>query len=255
MIQRYFFYLFLSTFPQIAKAQIINIEDRRIADVNDSTQWYGSLNLGANLSKVEESVVQINSGAQIQRLSGRQLFLLLLDFKFLRAGQQNFNNSGYAHLRYNLELSHNWFLEAYGQVQYNRLLLIRQRSLGGTGLRYQIAKTKNGENRLNIGLSYLYEYNDFTADFASTDWDRLSSYISFFIQPGKHGARFSGTTYFQPVITKWGNYRLSSEWRMSFPVLRKLSFTTYFIYATDTALPFEAPRNTYSWNNGIVWKL
>jgi len=239
----------------IAEGQIINIEERRIESTNDSTQWYGSLNLGASLSKVKDQVAQVNSGAHVQLLSGENLLLLLLDFRFLRAGSQNFSNSGYAHLRYNRELSERWAWETFGQLQYNRLLLIRQRSLAGAGFRWQAFRSESGENRLNIGLSYLYEFNEFTEGNAATRWHRLNSYISFAFRLGDNGAKFLGTTYFQPRWDKWSNHRLSSEWRLSFPVLEKLSFSTFFVYSADTALPTDAPTSTYSWNNGIVWKL
>lgn len=238
-----------------AEGQIINIEDRRIQNTNDSTHWYGSLNMGANVAKVKDQVVQINSGAHVQMLKGKSLILLLLDVRFLRAGAENFSNSGYAHLRYNRKLSGNLVLETFGQLQYNRLLLIRQRSLAGAGLRYPLFKSENGKNRMNFGLSYLYEINDFTEGNVSTDWHRLSGYISFVFQPGDGGAKFAGTTYFQPRISQWSNHRLSSEWRLTFPILEKLSFSTYFVYSADKALPVDAPTSTYSWNNGIVWKL
>ncbi|MEZ4934041.1 MAG: hypothetical protein R2788_18190 [Saprospiraceae bacterium] len=45
----YFALLFLS--HQAINAQIVNIEERRIKGTNDSTFWYGSLRLGANISK------------------------------------------------------------------------------------------------------------------------------------------------------------------------------------------------------------
>ncbi len=245
----------LLSFNHFAEGQIINIEDQRIQNTNDSTHWYGALRLGANLSKVKDQIVQINSGAHVQMQTGKNLLLLLMDIRFLRAGEQNFSNSGYVHLRYNFGLSDKWVLESFGQLQYNRLLLIRQRSLAGAGMRFRVLNSEDGKNRMNIGLAYLYEFNDFTEGNASAEWHRLSSYLSFVIQPGDSGARFLGTTYFQPRFGKWSNHRLSSEWRLSFPILKKLSFSTYFVYSSDTALPSDAPTSTYSWNNGIVWKL
>ena len=105
-------------------SQIVNIEERRITGTNDSTYWYGSVRIGANVIKVQDQVLQFNGTTHLQYKRRRSLSLLLLDGNFLRAGNQDFNKKGFAHLRHNYKLSDPVVTEAYLQMQYNKLLLI-----------------------------------------------------------------------------------------------------------------------------------
>lgn len=235
-------------------AQIVNIEERRITGTNDSTHWYGHLNLAANLSKVKDQILQFSATGQVQYKKDRSLFLLLLDGKFLRAGEQDFNRAGFAHLRYNYKISDPLVLEAFAQAQYNKLLLIELRVLAGAGLRYRLFKDKSGGNRIYAGMAYLYERNRFLEGGGETGWHRLSNYISFTFRPWQ-GVKLVSTTYYQPQLFDLANYRFSTEWRLDMPLGKRLSFTTDFTYSIDRSLPIDAPASTYAWLNGLTFRL
>lgn len=241
-------------FPTLLTAQIVNIEDQRITGTNDSVRWYGQLRLGANLVKVKDQILQINTTARVEYKQERNLVLLLLDGKFLRAGSQDFNNAGFSHLRYNYKLTEVLVWEAYAQAQYNRLLLIRLRALAGNGLRVRLFKDPPGKNRIYAGFAYLYEYNQFLEGNEDRDWHRLSSYLSATFRPGD-GVLLVTTTYFQPQVDRFSNFRFSSEWRLALPVGKRLTFTSDFSWSVDRSLPSGAPQSTYSWLNGLTFRL
>jgi len=234
-------------------AQIVNIEERRITSTNDTTDWYGFLRFGATLSKVKDDILQFNSTGQIQYKHNRNLTLLLLDARLLRAGDQDFNRSGFAHLRYNRELSDPLKFEAFAQGQFNKLLLIESRLLAGSGLRYRLLKSKDGKQRIYSGLAMLFEKNTFLENLGEQEWWRLSSYISFTFRPWE-GVKLVSTTYFQPQIDDWENYRMSSELRLDMPLGKKLSFYTDFSMSIDQSLPADAPTSVYAWVNGLTWR-
>lgn len=247
------FFFSLLLFAEDSNAQIVNIEERRIMGTNDTTNWYGFLRFGANLSKVKDDIFQFNSTGQVQYKKERTLTLLLLDARFLRAGEQDFNRSGFAHLRYNREISSPLVFEAYGQAQFNRLLLIESRLLAGSGVRHRLLKSGDGQQRIYSGLAILYEKNQFLENLGEQEWWRLSSYVSFTFRPWE-GVKLVGTTYFQPQIDDFENYRMSSEWRLDTPLGKKLSFYTDFSISIDQSLPEDAPTTTYAWLNGLTWK-
>lgn len=245
--------LLLLLLPMLGVAQIVNIEEQRIMGTNDSTHWYGTVRFGANISKVKEQVLQFNTSAQVEYKVDRNLLLFLLDGHFLSAGGKQFNNAGFAHLRYNRKLTDALSLEFFAQAQFNRLLLIELRALGGSGLRYRLYKDASGKNRVYVGSAYLFEHNSFTDETADRNWHRLSNYLSFTFRPW-HGVTLVSTTYFQPQIIDWSNYRFSTEVRLDTPLGKKLSFFTDFSLQTDKALPDDAPDVTYTWQNGIAFK-
>ncbi len=234
-------------------AQVVNIEERRIAGTNDSTNWYGHVKLGANFSKVKDDILQFNSTGQVQYKSGRHLTLLLLNARFLRAGDRDFNRSGFSHLRYNRKFTSKLVWEAYGQAQFNKLLLIELRALAGSGMRYRLLKSKDGKQRIYTGVALLFEHNQFLENLDDEDWWRLSSYVSFTFRPWD-GVKIVNTTYFQPQIDDFENYRMSSEWRLDFPLSKHLSFNTDFTISLDHSLPSDAPENTYAWLNGLTFR-
>ncbi len=243
----------LGILPVLLLAQIVNIEEQRITGTNDSVHWYGHLRFGANLVKVQEEVLQLSTSAQVEYKQGKSLLLFLMDGRFLRAGGKDFNNAGFAHLRYNRKLVGPLSMEFFTQAQYNRLLLIELRALVGGGLRYRLFKDAAGKNRIYVGAAYLFEHNRFTDETADRNWHRLSSYLSFTFRPWP-GVTLASTTYFQPKIDYWANHRFSTEWRLDTPLGKKLSFFTDFSLQTDKALPIDAPEVTYAWLNGLTLK-
>ena len=249
----YLFFLILLFYQHTLSAQIVNIEERRITGTNDSTYWYGSLRLGANVSKVKDKIFQFNSTGHLQYKRGKTLTLLLLDGKFLQAGNTDFNQSAFAHLRFNYKLTEILVAETYAQLQYNKLLLIELRALTGIGLRFQMLKSKDGQQRIYSGLSYLYEHNQFLEGVPDQSLHRLSSYISFTFRPWE-GVKLVNTTYYQPSISRFANYRMATEWRLDTPLGKKLTFFTEFTFSTDQSLPVEAPTSVYAWLNGLAFK-
>ena len=247
------FYLLLVLFPAMLPAQIVNIEEQRITGTNDSVHWYGHLRFGASLVKVQEEVLQLNTAAQVEHKQGKSLLLLLVDGRFLRAGGKEFNNAGFAHLRYNHKLTDPLSVEVFAQAQFNKLLFIELRALAGSGLRYRIFKDATGKNRVYFGAAYLFEHNRFTDETDDRNWHRLSSYLSFTFRPWQ-GVTLVSTTYFQPQLADWSNHRFATEWRLDMPLGKKLSFFTDFTLQTDKALPLDAPISTYAWLNGLTFK-
>jgi hypothetical protein len=195
----------------------------------------------------------MNANAQVEHKLRKSLLLFLLDARFLRAGGTDFNNAGFAHLRYNRKLTDPLSAEVFTQAQYNRLLLIELRALVGGGLRYRIFKSHNGKNRIYVGAAYMVEHNRFTDATEDRDWHRLSGYLSFTFRPWQ-GVTLVSTTYFQPKITYWPNHRFATEWRLDMPLSKHLSFFTDFSLQTDKALPTDAPVTNYAWQNGLNYK-
>jgi hypothetical protein len=236
-------------------AQIINIEAQRIPGTNDSTRWYGTLRGAANLVKVREQSLLLHAEARTQWRAGRKIALLLLNSDFLRAGNNNFTNAHFAHLRYNYHLWRSVTVEAFGQVQQNRLLLLRARALAGTGLRWRPYRSASGKSRAYLGASLMQEWNTFVGTEAPARYLRSSMYASITLRTNA-GALLQGTAYYQPVLGLASNYRFSTEWALELPLIgKKLAFSSSFNVGLDNALPAAAPLRTYAWRNGIVWRL
>lgn len=235
-------------------AQIVNIEEMRITGTNDSLRWYGSLKGAFNLTQVKERTTILRGEGRVQYKQQRHIALGLLHTDFLRAGNRDFVNSAFAHLRYNYKWRPALSVEVYAQQQTNRLILIQQRRLAGVGLRRRFFLNYRENSRLYLGSSYLYEWNQFIGELGLRDWHRLSNYLTLTLRNRQYKGFLQGTTYWQPVIGWIRNYRLSTEWTLELPIGRHLRFSTDFAYSLDRSLPEAAPLQIFNWQNGLVWR-
>ncbi len=247
--------LLLLFFTTSLSAQIVNIEEMRIRGTNDSLRWYGALKGAFHVSKIKDQSLLMHGESQVQYKHHKHIWLLLLNTNLLRAGEQNFVNATFAHLRYNYKLRTPLSWEVYVQQQTNKLLLIKSRSLGGTGLRQRFFINKAQNSRLYLGTSYLLEYNQYTEGTTAQYWHRMSNYLTVTLRNGRTGAMFQSTTYWQPVIGYIKKARLSTECSLELPIGKHLRFSSDFAWSTDRSLPDAAPFQVYTWQNGVVWRL
>jgi hypothetical protein len=138
-------------------AQIVNVEDRR-GTFTDTIGWFESLELGFNLIQNNDRIVNIKGSFYLEVLQKKRVFLSITKFEFIRAGDQNFVDQGFQHLRFTRIISNRLRFETFGQIQYNEQILVRLRALAGAGPRLRIHKDK--KSKAYYGIAYMYEYEE-----------------------------------------------------------------------------------------------
>jgi len=245
--------LFLLTKMDNLHAQIVNIEDRR-GNLVDTAGWFGHFGLNANFVKNTKSVSTIGGNLRLEYLKEKNKVLLLSNYNLIRANNERFIDNGFQHFRYNRQIKPKIEYEFFTQAQFNNRIRITFRGLIGTGLRYQFYNSNN--RKAFIGMAYMYEYDEIKIieDVITKFRDhRMSSYVSFTIQPFSNNFSISNITYFQPVLTKFSDVRLSSQTSLKFVISKKLTFTSIFNITNDTRVPENVPATYYSLRNGIRW--
>jgi len=231
------------------RAQIVNIEDKRKGF--DTVGWYGQIDVGANLAKNKDQVINLSGAVRIDRKGRRQALLAIADYRLVQVSGTNGLNAGFGHLRYAYYLSDKWRWEAFTQVQYNEQLRLGLRTLVGTGPRLKLISFD--DNRVYIGLLYMYEYDEVAErSFIYRD-HRLSAYLSFSLYPTDN-LSLSNTTYYQPVIKDFRMPRLSSITSASVKITDRLAATSRFRITYDELLNQgleDVPSTTYEWTNGL----
>ncbi|MDX1685205.1 MAG: DUF481 domain-containing protein, partial [Saprospiraceae bacterium] len=188
-------YVIIGVLHQKGAAQIVNIEDRR-ASFDDTLGMFERLDLGVNFVKNDEEIFTINADFQIEFLQQKRLFISISKFSFLKAGNENFVNTGLQHLRYNYQVKDYLAWEVFGQIQYNEQLRIRMRGLAGSGPRFSI--NIGQKHAINLGLSYMWEYDEISKTNEVHHDSRLNTYASvhFDFSP----IVIASTTYYQPLF-------------------------------------------------------
>ena len=229
-----------------AAGQILNIEEKRMRE--DREGWSGSLGATLDLVKNEEMVLDVGGYAHVEYRNGKGLYMLVSNLHLIRAGENDFENSGYQHLRYNFDLDDRIVAEVFAQVQFNRILQVDFRGLAGAGPRLGLLQGKR--LRLYAAALYMFEYEELSDETEPNRDHRISGYVSFAVVP-EENVSFAGTTYFQPLIGDVGDCRISSRATLTFGIGDRFSWILAFDLLHDARPPGEVEPTTYSLSNGL----
>lgn len=243
------FFLFLFTW-NLANSQVINVETLR--KVTDSAKWTGSVGLDISIIKNKNSIFKVANKAQLQYNNKKELWLFVNDLKFEKLEGESFVNKGTQHLRYNHRVSKNIKMEAFLQAQYDAISEIDFRGLAGLGPRFKLYGNDN--YRFYLGTLVMYEYekaSDIVEDREQKDI-RGSAYFSCSLYPTEYLSIIS-TSYYQPKLKAFNDFRLSSETSVLFKIFETLAFKITFTYSFDAFPVTTIPQTQYELTNGLLY--
>jgi len=239
--------IFMSSF--FLEAQIINIENLR--RVTDTTGWSGYTKLNIKLTKNTNKIFAFSNRIRVQHKKEKQLWLFINDLDFSEANGNKLVNRHSQHVRYNYKFTPKVTWEAFIQSQADEISDIKFRGLLGSGLRFKLSKSEKYKFYVGCLLMFEHENSNSETSIIHNDW-RNSSYFSFSLYPKKN-IRIVSTSYFQPRIDLFSDYRISSQTTLAFKVLEKLSLTTTFTYLYDKYPVEGIVKEQYRLTNGLVY--
>ncbi|CAN5447581.1 hypothetical protein BH11BAC3_BH11BAC3_17200 [soil metagenome] len=230
----------------ITNAQIVNMESQRYH--TDTTGWSGTLSGNLSLTNSGQNVFAANVNAHAQYQAKKNLYLLLGSYGFLKSEAKSFIDNAFIHFRYNHKLGDVVRLEAFTQLQENKINKIESRFLTGAGFRFKVVSTK--KVRLYVASLAMYETEKEQGKTAKiNDW-RNSSYCSFTYFPNEQTV-FITTTYYQPVFVRFKDYRVLNESSFKIKANKKIAVTINWSYQFDSSPADQVQQSTYSLSTGI----
>lgn len=230
-------------------AQVINIESKRF--LNDTDGWVGNSDFVLSMIKNTQQIISFSNTTRIQYQENKHKFLFLNDIGFVKAGNVNFVNAGYQHLRYNLKLQNRITMEAFVQTQYNPILKLDFRFLYGVGPRFKLIKQKN--IRVYAAGLFMYEYDMIKNDPNPQQATRASFYISSTLM-SKQNFEITSTSFYQPKIGEASDFRFANDTSLEFIINKHINFKTSFNVLYDTRQPIGIPDLVYNFRNGLTFK-
>ncbi len=231
-------------------AQIVNVESLR--KVTDTVKWSGFVSLDVSLIKNKNDIFKIVNRTHVQYSTERHLVLLINDLNLQQLASQKFVNRGIQHLRYNYKFHPRITWEAFVQTQYDPVSNISFRGLAGTGPRFKILPSE--KHRFYLGTLLMYEYEkteEFDERVTQSDF-RGSMYASVNFYPSNQVSIIS-TTYYQPRIDAFNDYRISNETSLVFTIFKDLGFKSTFSLLFDSFPAAGIPETQYEWTNGLAY--
>jgi hypothetical protein len=247
-MKKVFWIFILASFSM--QSQIINVESLRL--VTDTTGWAGSVGLNLDIYKNTRDLVRIKNHIHVQYKTPKHLVLFMNSISFDRADGSEFVNKGVQHLRYNYRIKPRLNWEAFVQNQYNAISKITYRRLVGTGPRYKLLSSDKYKMYMGSLLMYENEKTSEDTPVLHKDW-RNSSYFSFSFFFTKT-VKLVSTTYYQPKLSAFDDYRVAHQSALFLKLYKNLSFKTTFKYNYDV-FPVEGiPSVDYGLTNGLMYK-
>ncbi|MGM5470571.1 DUF481 domain-containing protein [Flavobacteriaceae bacterium LMO-SS05] len=230
--------------------EVFNIESLR---ESTDAKWTGSIGLNFGLIKNTNDIFWISNSAHIQYKDSINYWLLYNKLNFQKLEGNSFVNRGTQHLRYNRRISNKIKLEAFVQTQYDAVSQIDLRALVGVGPRFKLSDN-DSIYRLYLGTLVMYEHEKTSAVIGNEIQKdvRGSAYLSLSFNPTQ-AINIVSTSYYQPKLKSFSDYRFSNSTSLVFKIIEKLSFTTTFNYSYD-ALPVGGiPKTQYELTNGFLY--
>lgn len=227
-------------------AQIVNVEGKR--KLINQEGWHGGIDFNFDLTQNTNTILAIGARSNVQFLKGNHRVLVLADVDRVSANDSNLINKGYKHLRYNYELGkkRRLALEAFNQIQFNSVQLIQYRHLVGAGLRFSLHQTDS--LKFWVGTLPMFEYEALTTGIVERNL-RQSSYLLFFI--ARKQFEFQSINYYQPKLTDFKDFRLTTGTTVELGILTWLRFVTSLDLTYDSRPPKDVPNVVFSLKNGI----
>lgn len=246
---KYLIIIFLISFSFSVKAQILNAESLR--KVTDTSGFSGSGSLDFSLKRDVNDYLGFSNSIHLQYKMRKHLVLLKNDIELQNIEGNKFENSGITHLRYNYRFHPRIAWEVFSQAQYNKVSKINFRGLIGTGPRFKI--TTSEKYKFYLGTHLMYEQEELSDSVTPIQRDfRSTSYLSFSLYPTKTLSIIS-TTYYQPKIKDFGDYRLSNQTSLLIDLFKNFAFKTTYTFIYDETPALGIPNSQYNLESGFVY--
>lgn len=230
-------------------SQILNAESLR--KVTDTSGFTGSASLDFSVKRDVNDYLGFSSSTHLQYKMNRNLVIWKNDIELKNIEGNKFENAGITHLRYNYRFHPRIAWEVFTQAQYNKVSKINFRGLVGTGPRFKLTKSEN--YKFYLGTHIMYEQEELDDDVTPMQRDfRATSYLSFSMYPTPT-ITITSTTYYQPKLRKFADYRISSQTSLIMNLFENFAFKTSYTFIFDQYPAAGIPNSQYNLTSGVVY--
>lgn len=231
----------------------INTEAMRSENVTD--EFINKVNVDFGIEKADAEVIDLAVSYRVDyfNLTGVHIFLIL-NYKNGYEQEKDLDknqvvNKGFSHLRMTKMISSKLFFEVFTQFGFNDFLLMKDRKLAGSGLRYKMVSNDRMNTFLGIGLMQENEIYDIVNE-PEKKLLRSTNYLRWNINIAEN-TEFNNTVYYQFSSSDINDYRLLYDGSIDFSVNENLSFFIELNYRYDNDSHGDMGKSYVQLNNGI----
>lgn len=248
------FFLLLSS---ISAAQV-NTE--RLRKNIEDEGWSGNVNLALGLTKGNSEFVNVKNDFRIDYATGLSDYFLAANYEFKQGTEKKIVNKGFAHLRAILPLSNKIFFELFTQKEFNEFILLKDRNIIGSGLRFNLTKLfsngggKSQSFKIYLGSGVMFENEVYkTLPETETSLFRSTNYLTMNWDIADN-IKLLLIGYFQSSLERISDHRYILDSQLSFKITDALSFLTELNYRFDNEPLKSIKKYDLNLNNGISYQ-
>lgn len=223
--------------PAPVRSQV-NIESLRRDEAPQGLS--GSLSANVDVQTGNTELVQLSGNGRVDWTRGRATTLLIGQGGLGFFSGDRFASSGLLHLRRTHWLVDRVAVEGFGQLNYDRPLLLDFRALAGIGLRVRLGTGEWGAVGLGSSLMLENERLDLPPGAAhddETETLRSSTFLTVRLVGGESFV-VSATAYVQPALSDvFGDMRVIESFSLAASLTDRLALTTSFDLRYDSGPP------------------
>ena len=231
----------------------INTEAMRSENVTDG--FINKVNVDFGIEKADAEVIELAAAYRVDYFNptGLHIFFILNyenGYEQKKGLDKNqVVNKGFGHLRMTKMISSKLFFEVFTQFGFNDFLLMKDRKLAGSGLRYKMVSNDRMNTFLGIGLMQENEIYDMVNE-PEKKLLRSTNYLRWNINIAENTELYN-TVYYQFSSSDINDYRLLYDGSIDFSVNENLSFFIELNYRYDNDPHGNMGKSYVQLNNGI----
>ena len=232
-------------------AQILNLNKRMLQ--SDSAEWVGQISVFFSLIDQEVNIANMGYNIDVIKKFKNHSLMAISKLSFASSNKETLLNDGYAHVRATFNRKKRVGEEFFGQVQYNAIRGLQDRSLVGIGLRYVLFDRNNYGFVVGAALMQEWENWKYVDVISTTSLLKSSNYISLFANVNKQ-FNFNVISYYQATFINFVNPRISLEVNLNLNITEKLKFTSNFTLYYDKQPIIPIDNFIYTFKNGLGYQ-
>lgn len=219
----------------------------------------GSFSASMNLHQGNTQILQTKVDARLDYFAQSKHLFTVANLHRGREADKPSINKGFIHLRGVQQLAAKLAIEGFTQIEFNEFIRLKNRILFGLGTRIWLLN-KN-ELRLALGVGGMAEYERLYAsstiagaeESLETNLIRSTNYLDLKWVINDH-VILGGTTYLQPNIADFGNYRIlwSSTLEVAFSTNLSLKIEAVIRYDSEPPMNVDS-KYDLELTNGITY--
>ena len=240
----------------LSNIAVSQVNTEAMRNTKERSGFANTLGFDFGFEKSKEEVLEVAGKYRLDFMgkNGLQSFLVLSyenGYEKEDVEKNSIVNKGFGHLRFTKNMFDKFFIEVFTQYGFNDFLLMNERRLYGSGIRYRILNREILSGYVGVGAMHEEEIYNLGSDF-NMNLLRSTNYLSWKIRFNETSS-FQNTAYYQFDTKNTSDRRILYDGDLNIALNNKLVFTLSLNFRYDSEPHGDLGKTYIQLKNGIEY--